>query len=100
MKLLYKSKAINHFKITLGIYNRVIGQVIMDTNKGLMLETSAFQLIMVANLHYQTSWWYFEHHPVVLSHCCSTTVSLETDRLYNRHYFASSDYTQDKESFI
>ena len=56
MKLLYKSKAINHFKITLGIYNRVIGQVIMDTNKGLMLETSAFQLIMVANLHYQPSW--------------------------------------------
>ena len=42
MKLLYKNKAINHFKITLGIYNRVIGQVIMDTNKGLMLKLQLF----------------------------------------------------------
>ena len=55
MKLLYKSKAINHFKIRLDIYYRVIDQVVMDTNKGLVLKMSAFQLIMVANLRYQPS---------------------------------------------
>ena len=36
----------------------------------------------MANFHYQLSWWN-PNYLVILSHQCSTTVSLETDCLYS-----------------
>ena len=42
-----------------------------------MLKMSAFKLFMVANLHFQLS-CYYTKLPVIPSHQCSTTVSLET----------------------
>ena len=42
---------------------------------------SAFKLFAVANLHYQLTWW-SQNYLVILPHRRGTTVSLETDPLY------------------
>ena len=52
------------------------------SDKGLMLKMSALKLFTVANLYYQIQLIRL-NYPVIPSHQCSTTVSLETYPLYS-----------------
>ena len=56
--------------------------LIQNNDEGLTLETSAFKLSTLANLVLSTQLMML-NHPVIPSHRRSTTVSLETYRLYS-----------------